>query len=209
MPRSSRSGSAKGLKWSDGAPVTTDDVRYAFDDVYFNEEITPTLPRWANWGGEPVQVSIIDDYSFSLTFAKSYGLFIGQVSQQPAGRFMRPSHYMKQFHKDYTDMEELLPAMQEQGYETAEWGKFYTSLAVGAGDSAQHIPTRYPNAIEAPSLHPWHVTEEPNPGEFILERNPYFFKIDPIGQQLPYIDRAHRVFVNNLEVASPTGGTPR
>ena len=44
------------------------------------------------------------------------------------------------------------------------------------------------------------MIEEPNPGEFILERNPYFFKIDPIGQQLPYIDRAHRVFVNNLEV---------
>ena len=190
----------EGLKWSDGAPVTTDDVRYAFDDVYFNEEITPTLPRWANWGGEPVQVSIVDDYSFSLTFAKSYGLFLGQVSQQPAGYFMRPSHYMKQYHKDYTDMEKIVPVMQEQGYDTAEWGKFYTSFAVGGTDAANHIPTRFPNAIEAPSLHPWHVIEEPNPGEFILERNPYFFKIDPIGQQLPYIDRAHRVFVNNLEV---------
>ena len=190
----------EGLKWSDGAPVTTDDVRYAFEDVYFNEEITPNLPSWARWGGEPVQVSIVDDYSFSLTFAKSYGLFLGQVSQQPAGRFMRPSHYMKQYHKDYTDMEKILSVMKEQGYDEAEWGKFYTSFAVAGTDSANHIPTRFPNAIEAPSLHPWHVIEEPNPGEFILERNPYFFKIDPLGQQLPYIDRAHRVFVNNLEV---------
>ena len=190
----------EGLKWSDGVPVTTDDVRYAFDDVYFNEEITPKLPSWARWGGEPVQVSIVDDYSFSLSFAKSYGLFLGQVSQQPAGRFMRPSHYMKQYHKDYTDMADILPVMQEQGYDAAEWGKFYTSFAVGGTDAANHIPTRFPNAIEAPSLHPWHVIEEPNPGEFILERNPYFFKIDPLGQQLPYIDRAHRVFVNNLEV---------
>lgn len=63
----------EGLRWSDGAPVTTADVRYAFDDVYFNEEITPQLPRWANWGGTPVEVEIIDDYSFSLTFAKPYG----------------------------------------------------------------------------------------------------------------------------------------
>ena len=115
----------EGLKWSDGAPVTTDDVRYAFEDVYFNEEITPTLPRWANWGGEPVQVSIVDDYSFSLKFAKSYGLFLGQVSQQPAGRLMRPSHYMKQYHKDYTDMADILPVMKEQGYDEGEWGKFY------------------------------------------------------------------------------------
>lgn len=89
----------EGLRWSDGAPVTTADVRYAFDDVYFNEEITPQLPRWANWGGTPVEVEIIDDYSFSLTFAKPYGLFLGQVTQQPAGWFMRPGHYMRQFHK--------------------------------------------------------------------------------------------------------------
>ena len=190
----------EGLRWSDGAPVTTADVRYAFDDVYFNEEITPQLPRWANWGGTPVEVEIIDDYSFSLTFAKPYGLFLGQVTQQPAGWFMRPGHYMRQFHKDHTAMADLLPVMKEQGYDTAEWGKFYTSVAVAGSDAANHIPTRFPNAIEAPSLHPWHVIEEPNPGEFILERNPYFFKIDPLGQQLPYIDRAHRVFVNNLEV---------
>ena len=34
----------KGLKWSDGVPVTTEDVRYTFEDNYFKEEITPTLP---------------------------------------------------------------------------------------------------------------------------------------------------------------------
>ena len=190
----------KGLKWSDGAPVTTEDVRYTFEDNYFNEEITPNLPSWARWGGEPVRLSIIDDYTFSVAFAKPYGLFLSELTGQPAGRFMRPSHYMKQFHKEYTDLDEIVPVMQEQGYSAEEWGKFYNSFDVASTDAANHIPTRFPNAIEAPSLHPWHVTEEPNPGEFILERNPYFFKIDPTGKQLPYIDRGHRIFVTDLEV---------
>ena len=190
----------KGLKWSDGAPVTTEDVRYTFEDNYFNEEITPNLPSWARWGGEPVNLSIVDDYTFSVSFAKPYGLFLSELTGQSAGRFMRPSHYMKQFHTEYTDIKEIESIMKEQGYSAEEWGKFYNSFDTGSTDAANHIPTRFPNAIDAPSLHPWHVTEEPNPGEFILERNPYFFKIDPTGKQLPYIDRGHRIFVTDLEV---------
>ena len=105
------------------------------------------LPRWANWGGTPVEVEIIDDYSFSLTFAKPYGLFLGQVTQQPAGWFMRPGHYMRQFHKDYTAMADLLPVMKEQGYDTAEWGKFYTSVRWPAATRR----TTFPRAIRTRS----------------------------------------------------------
>ena len=50
-------------------------MRYTFEDNYFNEEITPNLPSWARWGGEPVKLAIIDDYAFSVSFAKPYGLF--------------------------------------------------------------------------------------------------------------------------------------
>ena len=190
----------KGLKWSDGVPVTTEDVRYAFEDNYFNEEITPTLPTWAKWGGEPVKLSIVDDYTFSLSFAKPYGLFLSELTGRAPGHFMRPAHYMKQFHTTYTDIADIEGVMKEQGYSADEWGKFYNSYDVVSKDAAMYVPTRFPNAIEAPSLHPWNVVDEPNPSEFILERNPYFYKIDPTGKQLPYIDRGHRIFVTDLEV---------
>ncbi|MAG13561.1 MAG: hypothetical protein CMN78_03080 [Spirochaetales bacterium] len=190
----------KGLKWSDGVPVTTEDVTYTFEDCYFNEEITPNLPSWLRWGGEPAELTVIDDYTFSIKFAKPYGLFISEITGSNAGRFMRPKHYMTQFHKKYTDISKILPVMEDQGYSEEEWGKFYNSFDAGASDAANHIPTRYPNAIDCPSLHPWHVVDEPNPGEFILERNPYYFKVDPTGKQLPYIDKGHRIFVTDLEV---------
>jgi peptide/nickel transport system substrate-binding protein len=35
----------KGLKWSDGAPVTMEDVKFVFEDMYFNEEYG-AIPGW-------------------------------------------------------------------------------------------------------------------------------------------------------------------
>jgi peptide/nickel transport system substrate-binding protein len=36
----------EGLKWSDGVPVTTEDVSFSYEDVLLNEEITPVFPTW-------------------------------------------------------------------------------------------------------------------------------------------------------------------
>ena len=143
----------KGLRWSDGVPVTTEDVRYTFEDNYFNEEITPNLASWAQWGGEPVKLSIVDDYTFSVSFAKPYGLFVSEVTGWAAGRFMRPAHYMKQFHTDYTDIKEIEGIMKEQGYAAEEWGKFYKLLRRGRRrrflSYPDPLPERHRGAIPA------------------------------------------------------------
>ena len=191
----------RGLRWSDGVPVTTEDVEFTFEDVWFNEEISPTIPSWARWGGEPVKVNIVDDYTFELTFAKPYGLLLGQVTQWPPGRFIQPKHHMMQYHKEYTDISEILPIMKEYGHEKAdEWGKFYDSINMGKDSADNFNPARYPNAIGYPVLTPWMPVDEPTPGELIMERNPYYHKVDPTGKQLPYIDRLHKVLVSNIEV---------
>jgi peptide/nickel transport system substrate-binding protein len=70
-----------------------------------------------------------------------------------------------------------------------------------AGTSADnHLPPRYANALGYPVLTPWVLVDEPTPGEVIYERNPYYYKVDPNGKQLPYIDRLHKVIVSNIEV---------
>ena len=197
----------KGLKWSDGVPVTTEDVRYTIEDVALNEEITSSLPllqenhpKWVRWGGRPVKLEIVDDCTFRLKFAKSYGLFVSQLVNWRWASLIRPSHYLKQFHKKYTSWEKLLPLMKERGYKRKEeWGKFYNSLEPPTWDAGPFVPTAYPNVFDYPSLDPWIHISQPKPGEFILERNPYFYKIDPEGSQLPYIDKIHRIFVHNLK----------
>jgi peptide/nickel transport system substrate-binding protein len=67
----------EGLKWSDGEPVTTDDVLFAYEDVMKNEELTPVFPALFRAGGtpdgEPMQLEIIDQYTFKLKFSEPYG----------------------------------------------------------------------------------------------------------------------------------------
>ena len=39
-----------GHKWSDGAPVTTEDVRFAYEDVISNAELRPIVPTYLKTG---------------------------------------------------------------------------------------------------------------------------------------------------------------
>jgi peptide/nickel transport system substrate-binding protein len=71
----------------------------------------------------------------------------------------------------------------------------------GVGTAAGgFVPGRIPNISDYPTLDPWLHVNQPNPGDYILERNPYFYKIDPEGQQLPYMDGLQRTFVSDLQV---------
>ena len=40
----------EGLKWSDGQPVTTEDVKFAYEDVLLNDKITPIFPTYLRSG---------------------------------------------------------------------------------------------------------------------------------------------------------------
>lgn len=187
----------KGLKWSDGVPVTTDDVRYTLEDVCFNKEITPVLQPWARWGGKPLAYKILDDYTFRLTFAKPFGTFIKQLRDGRWHMLMRPKHYLRRFHKRYTPPEKLKPTMKEQGYSIDEWGRFYNLMdnwnAAGKAVCQAEV-------MSYPTLDPWVVVSRPNATEMILERNPYFYKVDTEGNQLPYMDGLHRRLVTNQEI---------
>ena len=51
----------EGLRWSDGAPFTADDITFWYDDVLTNEDLTPTIATWLISGGEPLTVEKVDD----------------------------------------------------------------------------------------------------------------------------------------------------
>ena len=46
----------EGLRWSDGEPVTTEDVRFWWQDVVNNEAITPSINSMWVMNGEPMQL---------------------------------------------------------------------------------------------------------------------------------------------------------
>lgn len=175
----------EGTKWSDGVPVTTEDVRFYWEDVLLNEDITPYFPTWLTVEGERPTLEILDEYTFRLKFPSPYGIFPLRLhAHDQHASFLLPSHHLKKFHIKYTPVEELEPLIKEEGYEPDEWWKLFNRRVSGT------VVWEIQQAdIGAPTLSPWIMKERPSLNVVILERNPYYWKVDPAGNQLPYIDR--------------------
>ncbi len=196
----------EGLKWSDGEPLTTEDVRFALEDVIFDEDLTPSCPQWLRSGnspaGEPVEYEIVDDFTFRLKFSEPYGGFLVVLAIQGWRQYtelLKPAHYLKQFHIRYTDEEALKPLLEAEALES--WVQLFSLKDVTGHELAN------PQAVGFPVLYPW-MTSEVTQQQVTYTRNPYYFKVDYEGQQLPYIDRyvSYRVADAEMDVMKQISG---
>ncbi len=189
----------KGLKWSDGEPVTTEDIRFTWEDVLLNEEVTPvlssTLRAGADPAGEPMKLEILDDFSFKVTFAKPNGRFLKTMGMgnlwNPYCFLLKPKHYLQQFHKNYISEDELKTVCEEAGVSVEEWSQMFLDQGAGWwGGGCEHV------AEKMPVLRGWIVKESPEE-LIIMERNPYYWKVDTEGKQLPYVERIEAVVLSD------------
>ena len=163
----------KGMKWSDGTPFTADDVTFFYDEIS-DKELTPTFPKWLTTAGEPVVISKIDDYTVKFAFTQPYGLFLQRVAT-PTTLF-QPKNYRKQFFKPTADASFLEAKMKEAKVE--KWFQGYSGW----------VDPRLNPA--APVVWAWHYTSKMGDApQWVGERNAYYWKVDPEGNQLPYIDK--------------------
>jgi len=84
-----------------------------------------------------------------------------------------PAHYLKQFHAEFLPEEALKKIARQAGQD------LWTSLFDDRRDWRN---------VAMPRLWPWVIQEPPPARPVVLERNPYYWKVDPFGNQLPYID---------------------
>ncbi len=184
----------KGMKWSDGAPLTADDVMFWWEDIVLNEELTPTIYLAFTPGGELWEVEKIDDYTIRFRFAVAQPfVMIDQFAHFGGGEGGKyyPKHYMKKYHATYTSMEELQPRIDEGGFQS--WTELFAQKTRLTGWGSYWINT------ETPTLRPW-LLKEKGIDWWLLERNPYYFAVDTAGNQLPYIDQIFNTNVGNAEV---------
>ncbi|MCY3660023.1 MAG: ABC transporter substrate-binding protein [Caldilineaceae bacterium] len=191
----------EGMKWSDGEPVTTADVDFTWNDVITNEEVTAVPPNYLRTGSSPsaglASVEILDDYTFTVTFDGQYGSFPAQMAiAQWRGYqdFLKPAHYLKQFHADYADADELAAKMEDESIEEGQWYNLF---------NAKQMPNNLWRVINEdgfghPVLTAWQMVDFGN-GVWNFDRNPYYFKVDEAGNQLPYIDHVQMVLVQDRE----------
>ncbi|MEC0266232.1 ABC transporter substrate-binding protein [Paenibacillus anseongense] len=190
----------KGLKWSDGQPVTTEDVRFTVEDILNNTELTPIFPVWLRGGGEadaaPMKLEVIDDLNFKLVFDRPYGgILIRFAIQGWRGytELIRPAHYLKQFHKKYTPLDKLEPLIKQGGFQPGEWFNLFNDKDITNWELANK------KAVGFPVLYPWMMTKSTE-SVTTYERNPYYFKVDTAGNQLPYIDSIQSTLVQDIEM---------
>lgn len=180
----------EGIKWSDGAPLTTDDVMFWYEDFILNKDLTPTVPTWLTAGGKPCKIVKVDTYTFRVEFEQANPLFLINICKSGGNQFFLPKHYGKQFHIKYTSKEEVEKKAKDAGFQF--WYQLFDARVSNSNAWLQNP--------ELPVLHPWRNTTLPTATTMIFERNPYYFKIDPAGNQLPYIDRIAHALVENREV---------
>ena len=178
----------EGMRWSDGEPFTAADFLFWYQDVLLNTDLTPTLPKWLRDPAEdqPCTLEKVDDYTIKFKFRSSYGLFIQMLAGPSAlGPTDYPAHYLKQFHPNYVDKEELQEKTKEAGFDN--WWELF-----GNKHSWQNP--------EHPHIWPWLPKRVPPDVPIVCERNPYYWKVDPEGNQLPYIDKVQFDVVENADL---------
>jgi len=191
----------EGLKWSDGVPVTTEDIKFTYEDVLLNEKITPTFPVKFRVGGkpdgEPMKLEVLDKYTFRITFPKPYGGFLRQLTIESwvgYADLLKPSHYLKQFHIKYTPLEKLKPLLEKEKLKD-EWWQLFNLKDFTNWEQTQAASMGFP------VLTPWRLVKVAG-GVYEYERNPYYFKVDTKGNQLPYIDKIVSTQVQDVEMVN-------
>ncbi len=192
----------EGLKWSDGELVTTEDVRFTYEDFLLNEKITPVFPRWmraaSKTDGEPLKVEIVDEYTFRISFVERYDGFpayLSIVMWKGYTELIKPSHYLKNYHVKYTPLEKLEAEIAKEGLSKGEWWTLFNQK-----DILNWELTR-PPAVGFPTLNPWMLVST-SPTTATYDRNPYYFKVDADGKQLPYINGIRSQVVADVEMSN-------
>lgn len=173
----------RGMRWSDGKPYTTDDVKFWYDTVLTDKRVAMLGQDHWRIDGKVAKLDVLDAENFTVTFPSSSGLFPLQVAWANADQTTRcPKHYLQQFHIDYNPKADELA--RQRGFPS--WIACFQSAAGFQDDN-----TYFLNSSQKPCLDAWMFTIAPgeNTERVVAVRNPYYWKVDSAGNQLPYLDR--------------------
>lgn len=163
-----------GMKWSDGHPHTAEDYVFWFEHVYMNRELTPLgfAPFF-----EDTTVIQLDRYAVQYRLARPYAYFRQELSHpSPQMNVVIPAHHARHYHPAFRDADALREEARAKGF--VGWTAYFDAAAL----KGFHGKETY----DLPVLRAYRLTAR-RAQYFIYEANPYYFKIDPAGQQLPYI----------------------
>ena len=150
----------KGVKWSDGDPFDTEDVRFWWEDNVEDPKVSSRMPAGSFAPG--AKLTVVDEVTFKFNFDSPQSETLLESLSYIQG-CPGPSHVLKAHHPKYN--------------KDATYESYIKSL---------------PNDVLPPVVLGAWVPVVHKPDELVvMRRNPYYFKVDEKGQQLPYFNEMH------------------
>lgn len=187
----------KGMRWSDGYPVTSEDIMYWYRDElgYFDVQPRNLLRSGATVG----RVEQVDELHVRFVFDEPNPLFLERLASTSMNNedfteHIVPAHYLRKYH----------PALGDQALIKRTMAALKLSSPVALYKHVKHHMNP-----EHPRLWPWvpHTWRSTAPQIFV--RNPYYWAVDTHGNQLPYLDRlVMDVRSNDLIAVAAANGEP-
>jgi peptide/nickel transport system substrate-binding protein len=167
----------KGAKWSDGTVFTSRDVLFTWEDMILDPNVQSWTSR-STWqiDGKDITLEALDAYTIQWTFPESYPVYM-LFNMDFLNFSVAPAHVLKRFHPRYN---------QEMDYFSFE----------------NCLP---PEQLPTVTMGPWVPVRYEVDQLMILRRNPYYWKVDEAGKQLPYLDEV--TFVKGVGGELRTLGT--
>ncbi|WP_137152821.1 ABC transporter substrate-binding protein [Devosia sp. FKR38] len=149
----------EGAKWSDGMPFSADDVIFYWEDNVLDTNVSPTGGATPETFGVGTTLVKVDDYTVKWTFKEVRPT--QYLYQMAYGAFCPgPAHMLKPQHPKYN---------AENTYE----------------EYKNAFPPEY---LNFPVMGAWVPVEYRPDDVIVLRRNPYYWKVDADGNQLPYLN---------------------
>ena len=181
----------EGHRWSDGAPLTTEDVQFWYDAVVKNDDVfLANTDNGILASGQHADLEIIDDYHFVFHYPEPFVRVLDTITDF---RPFLPKHYLSQFHIDYNENADELA--QEAGYDF--WHELFEAKLLGGTAADPYFSVQDP---DLPVLSAWIYESTDSENNYTYVRNPYYHVVDPEGNQLPYTDYFLRLTAANTEV---------
>lgn len=175
----------EGMRWSDGVPFTSDDCIFFYEHMClkktFGESLWQCFQSYdTRENAVPAVFTKVDAYSFQVAFSSSKPDFLEELLEQ-GGICFAPEHYHVNLLPEYMGEDAALAKAKHMGY--ADTAAMLQAAVLNAW-----------NMVGVPTLNPFCLSKEDgandvNGAYYEFVRNPYYWKVDAEGKQLPYLDK--------------------
>jgi peptide/nickel transport system substrate-binding protein len=151
----------EGAKWSDGHLFTSEDVRFTYEDNILDKNV-PSRKGVGAWtfGGKLTKLEVVNDYQIKWHFGVAYPLSVLWDNMRLLNFTVSPAHVYKNLHPKHNS---------KATYEA-------------------YIRATPPQDLPIVGMNAWVPVKYEPDQLLVMVRNPYYWKVDEEGNQLPYLD---------------------